>query len=145
MQSGEWIDMLRVLPVEQHNTIVLVLKNRAEIAVDTLYRFDTNFLVLRGRVGGTTDEGRAFFIPYDQMVYYRIERVVKLEELQSFFDAQPERALATPSDPVAPAQPQAPAAPTAQPPDANSTRNALLDRIRAARATPSISGIRPPS
>jgi hypothetical protein len=148
MQNVEWIDMLRVLPLEHHNTIVLVLKNQSEIAVDIFFRFEPNFLVMRGRVAGTTDEGRAFFIPYDQMVYYRIERVVNLSELQTIFDSLPERTIAPDSESAAPVPAAAPAPETPpepaapQPTDAMTTRNALLDRIRAARSSPSGSGNR---
>ena len=143
MTNQEWIDMLQVLPLEQQNQIVLVLKNQSEVAVDTLFRFERNFLVLRGRVAGTTDEGRAFFIPFDQMVYFRIERVVNLTELDSIFLGHTARS----TGPVPEAIPAVPTPipipipvsvePTAPPTDATATRNALLDRIRAARATQS--------
>jgi hypothetical protein len=146
MLNEEWIDMLRVIPFEQQNQIVLVLKNQSEVAVDTLFRYEHNFMVLRGRVAGTTDESRAFFIPYDQMVYYRLERVVNLTELQSIFDSLPERSSVAEAETSPPTPDQAPeAAPPTVPngtpvTDATATRNALLDRIRAARATQSASG-----
>ena len=145
MTNQEWIDMLQVLPLEQQNQIVLVLKNQSEVAVDTLFRFERNFLVLRGRVAGTTDEGRAFFIPFDQMVYFRIERVVNLTELDTIFfghtarSASPilEAVPAVPTPTPTPIPIPVPVEPTAPPTDATATRNALLDRIRAARATQS--------
>jgi hypothetical protein len=153
MQNTEWIDMLRVIPEEVHNQIVLVLNNRSEVAVDTFFRFESNFLVLRGRVAGTTDEARAFFIPYDQMVYYRIERVVNLIELQAIFDGLPQRSVAAqpeansttqelPSIPVDQSASQAPTTNGTPLTDATATRNALLDRIRAARTTQSVSNPR---
>ena len=82
MTNLEWMDMLRVIPEVDQNTLVLVLQNGCEISVEFFFRFETNFLVLRGRVGGTTDEARAFFVPYDQMLYFRIERVTNLIDLQ---------------------------------------------------------------
>jgi hypothetical protein len=147
MQNTEWIDMLRVIPPEQQNELVLVLKNMSEISVDMFFRFEQNFLVLRGRVAGTVDEGRGFFVPYDQMVYFRLEKVVNLSELQSIFEGLPGRTTAPvaespqPEDvaPVPPAPVPAPALPAPAaadgpaPADATATRNALLDRIRAAR------------
>lgn len=130
--------MLRKIPEEDQNALVLVLQNGSEIAVDTMFRFEPNFLILRGRVGGTTDEGRAFFVPYDQMLYFRIERITVLAELRDMLGASTVLAAAlvpetaTLAAPV-PEPPAPPAAPTVT--DATANRNALLDRIRAARAT----------
>lgn len=136
MTNQEWIEMLRMIPEEEHNTLVLVLQNGLDISVDYLYRFEHNFLVMRGRVGGTTDEGRAFFIPYDQMLYFRIERVTNLAELRDMLEG---RTVKKPAEVEVAAE--APLPIVASPPvaavplDSNSARNALLDRIRAARAT----------
>jgi hypothetical protein len=139
MTNQEWISMLRVIPEEDQNALVLVLQNGCEISVDTLFHFQTNFLILRGRVGGTIDEGRAFFVPYDQMLYFRIERITNLSDLRQLMTAPGLAAAVVPETsllavPVPP--PPAPAAP--EPPgvtDATANRNALLDRIRAARTT----------
>jgi hypothetical protein len=138
MTNQEWIDMLRVIPEDLQNALVLVLQNGSEISVDTLFRFESKFLILRGRVGGTTDEGRAFFVPYDQMLYFRIERVTNLAELRDMLTISAGLAAAlvpetaTLAAPV-PEPPPPPAAPAVT--DATANRNALLDRIRAARAT----------
>src|SRR5262245_8464673 len=91
MTNQEWIEMLRVIPADDQNQLVLVLQNGCEVSIDTLYRFEPNFLVTRGRVGGTTDEGRGFFIPYDQMLYFRIERVTNLAELKDIMDGRAPR------------------------------------------------------
>lgn len=134
MDNQEWIEMFRVIPAEQHNQVVVVLQNGSELSIDTFFRFEPNFLVARGRVAGTIDENRAFFVPYNQMLYYRIERIMKIEELDEFFSGRAEPAApATTADPVA-----SPAAAVVTVPpviDPNATRNALLERIKAARAS----------
>jgi len=38
--------------------------------------------VIRGREGGTTDEGRAMFVPYEEVSYLRVERELKISELK---------------------------------------------------------------
>jgi len=150
MENRDWIEMFRVIPEAQHNQLVLVLLNGSEISLDTLFRFESNYVVARGRVGGTTDENRAFFIPYQQMLYYRLERIVKLEELTDIYEGQPpavaapdvtETPLAAPApsptavNPLVPVTAPANNGTPAAPVDPNATRNALLERIRAARAT----------
>jgi hypothetical protein len=136
MTNVEWIDMLRVVPEDDQNQMVIVLQNGAEITVDTLFGFEPNFLVMRGRVGGTTDEGRAFFIPYDQMLYCRIERVTNIAEIRDFMQGKSKAAAPVSSEPIIHTAP-APIAVAPVPPvtDATANRNALLDRIRAARVT----------
>lgn len=133
MINQEWIDMFRVIPEENQNTIVIVLQNGAEINVDVMFRFEPNFMVIRGRVGGQTEEGRAFFIPYDQMLYFRIERVTNIAELRDIMDGSALRKAIPPVE--TPEEPLLPSAAIPGVTDATANRNALLDRIRAARAT----------
>lgn len=149
MNNLEWIEMLRVIPIEQQNELVLVLKNGSEIAVDTFFRFEPNFLVLRGRVGGTTDEGRGFFVPYEQMLYYRIERVVNIAHLGDIMGEEAAKLepipapAPTPTPAVVPnVVPEKVEAVPAPVTDATATRNAILDRIRAARVTQNASSVR---
>ena len=82
MTNQEWIDMMKVIPEVDQNTMVIVLQNGCEINVDTFVRFEPNFIVMRGRVGGQTEDGRGFFVPYDQMLYFRIERLTNIAELR---------------------------------------------------------------
>jgi hypothetical protein len=136
MLSQEWIEMFRVLPEEMRSNIVVVLQNGSELSIDTFFRFEPNFLVARGRVAGTLDENRAFFIPYNQMLYYRLDRNIKLEELEEIFLNRTEAALEAEPAPTIPIPAPVPSGNgSSQSIDPNSTRNALLERIRAARAT----------
>ena len=60
MTSTEWIATLRLIPEADQGKLVIVLSNGTELCVDSLYRYEANFLVLRGRTGGTIDEARIF-------------------------------------------------------------------------------------
>ena len=139
MQNEEWIEMIRLIPAAQQNQLVVVLQNGTELSVDLIFRCEPNFMVIRGRVAGTTDEGRAFFVPYHQMLYLRIERKMKLEEIAAIFG---EKLSATVSVLDAPDPRESTTSPVStdivveQPADpAITARNALLERIRAARAS----------
>jgi len=85
MTNVEWVEMLSVIPPDQQNQIVVILHNGCEVMVETIARIEANFLVIRGRVGGTIEEGRGFFLPFSQMLYMRIEREVKISELKGMF------------------------------------------------------------
>ncbi|MDB5313778.1 MAG: hypothetical protein JWO38_7980 [Gemmataceae bacterium] len=147
MQREDCVDLFKRIPVYSHAQVNLVLHNQATISVDTMVRFEPTYLVMRGREGGSTDEGRAFFVPYEEISYLRIERVVKLGELKRMYgesgyvDAEDvlgqQAAVDAAADAKAP-QVNAQTPPTtspiaAQDPAAIAKQN-LLDRIRTARA-----------
>lgn len=159
MTRDEWKGMFANFPLEEHNKLVLVLHNGCEISIDTVFRFDTHFIVARGRLSGTVDEARGFFVPYEQMVYVRYEKPMKLDELQAMFANQPESAcesgtlaVATPTPlptrtptPLGLARPAlASRTPTPlglprpilpSPTDPAAASRLLLERIKAARTT----------
>ena len=144
MQRDDCVDLFKRIPVQSHPQVNLVLHNQATVSVDTVVRFEPTYIVLRGREGGSTDEGRAFFVPYDTIAYVRIERVVKLGELKRMYgegsgyvDAEDVLGQQAEAEAKAAADVQTPA-PTITPgpaldPAAIAKQN-LLDRIRAARA-----------
>jgi hypothetical protein len=133
------------IPEESHPQVNLCLRNGMVISMESVARFEDGFLVCRGREGGTSDEGRAFFIPYDEITYIRIERIVRMGELKKMFgetgylDAEDRLSGNVPSE-KAPDGTQAPA-PTPAPvgvsvggDPASIAKQNLLNRIRAARA-----------
>src|SRR5687768_7582415 len=89
MTPVDWIDMLRLVPEAERTKLVIVLVNGTELCVDTIVRYEEAFVVMRGRVGGQIEEARGFFVPYDQMLYLRLDRVMKVDELQAYFSAPP--------------------------------------------------------
>lgn len=133
MTSNEWIATLRQVPEAEHGKLVVVLSNGSEICVDTLCRYETNFLVMRGRTGGTIEEARGYFIPYNQMVCLRIDRSIKLDELEAMFGPDNQRAssFAKETPTVSASLHPTPTAPT----DPGEASRVLLDRIRAVRAS----------
>ena len=139
MQREDCVEMFERIPEKDHSYVVLVMKNQSNLTVDQIARFEKVFIAFRGREGGTTDEGRSFFVPYEEIAYVRIERVVKLSELKAMFGdtghvdsedrlAQPE--IKTPSLTDTPLPLPMPSAPTDP---ASIAKQNLLDRIRAAR------------
>jgi len=116
--------------------LVIVLKSGQGVNVETVFRYEDTYMVVRGRENGSNDENRAFFLAYEEISYARLERIVMLHELEKMYGTTtPVNAAvpptATTSPPVAITTP-----PPAQPLDpATIARNNLLERIRAARST----------
>src|SRR6516162_8350144 len=85
MQNSAWVALLRLIPPEQQDNIILTTSNGTDIAVQTVIRAETYYLVLRGRLTGTTDGGGFFFLPYDQIVYLGFLRPWKESEIRAMF------------------------------------------------------------
>jgi hypothetical protein len=134
MTNADWILLFRRIPETDHVKVVITLITGVDVYVDAFYRFEDGFAVLRGRFGGSTDEGRGFFVPYNEILCVRIDRVVKEEEIQDYFPEAPTAArksgsLETPI--VPPSERPTPTVPT----DPAAASKLLLERIRAVRAS----------
>ncbi len=148
MRRDDCEDLFKRIPQGYHPQINLILRGQGMITVDVLVRFEPHYVVLRGREQGSTDEGRAFFVPYEEIAYFRLERVVKLGELKEMYGesgyVDAEDALLKSEEKAAAAESSAAGVEAKTPPPAASpigpsdpaaiARQNLLDRIRAARA-----------
>ena len=147
MRREECVELFKRIPDPYHPQINLILRNQAVLSVDMVARFEPAYLAFRGREGGTTDEGRAFFVPYEEIAYFRLERVVRLGELKQMFgetgyvDAEDRLSVADQKEQAdakltVDAQTPAPAGGNNLPSDpASIAKQNLLDRIRATRAS----------
>jgi hypothetical protein len=148
MRREECVELFKTIPETYHAQVNLVMRNQAIISVDAVARFEPMYIVFRGREGGTTDEGRAFFVPYEEIAYVRLERVVRLGELKllygetGYVDAEDRLSAAELKEEAKlPVDTQTPLpAPSTLPQDpASIAKQNLLDRIRATRA--SVAGV----
>jgi hypothetical protein len=153
VRREDCMDMFNRIPGDMHAQVNLVLRNRFVLSVAIVARFEETYVVFNGREGGTSDEGRGFFVPYDEISYIRIERPVRVGELKRMYgetgyldmedrlDAQTAAAQKADgaANPATPAQGPAPVpvpmpVPIVASDPASIARQNLLDRIRAARA-----------
>lgn len=152
MRREDLVEMFKRIPEAMHPQVNLVLRNQYIVSIDAIARFEPMYLVARGREGGTSDEGRAFFVPYEEICYIRVERVVRLGELKTMYgelgyqdmedrlDAETNaheaaRQAASGSSTNTPSPVASPVSVPSAPSDpAAIARQNLLDRIRAARA-----------
>src|SRR5215212_9966315 len=85
MRREDCVDMFKRVPEPSHAYMNVVMRNQSVLAVDAMVRFEPTYMVMKGREGGTTDEGRAFFVPYEEIAYLRLERSVKISELKAMY------------------------------------------------------------
>jgi hypothetical protein len=146
MRREDLMEMFKKIPEVMHPQVNLVLGNRFVLTVESIARYEPTYLVFRGREGGTSDEGRAFFVPYEEISYIRIEREVRMGEIKKMFGetgyidsedrlnmAEEAAKEAAPTGPSNQTPPPAPTPIVASDPGFIAKQN-LLDRIRATRA-----------
>jgi hypothetical protein len=161
MQAPAWIGLFQLIPPEHYDNLAIQTMGGAEITVQALLRLEADYIVLKGRATGTTEAGKVFFVPYDQINYLNFLKPVREAEVEAIFAAAPQmgETTAVPAPPPAdgasetqalPAEPAPqPAAPPAAPAaaaDNDATvaiskpalpgKAALLERLRA-RSGPS--------
>ncbi len=155
MQNSAWINLLRRLPPEQHATLVVVTSVGVEISIQNILRIEEDHVVLRGRLAGTTDTGRGYFLPYSQINYLGLQKHVTEAEISALYGEAPQVVVAVaskaeegiaapPSAALLPAEPEV--KPSAPPPPASSKpteevqqvnnlriprRSGLLQRLKA--------------
>jgi hypothetical protein len=104
MQSSAWVALLRHIPAEQHDQYMLVTMSGTEIAIQGLLRIEQEFVALKGRLSGSQEAGRVFFIPYAQIDYIGTQKPIKDSDFNEVFGSLVMRNEAGPWDVAAPAE-----------------------------------------
>src|SRR5262249_20711928 len=124
---------------------------RVEITVQDLVRMDEEYMAVRGRLAGSSDAGRLYFVPYDQIAYISTQKAVRDQEIAEIFGSAPPAPAAAPaaadqppSEPAAEETPPTEPEPESEPvpeaeglrgtahqtPTVMPNRTELLERIR---------------
>src|SRR5205823_894312 len=80
-----WPRLLRLVPPTDQDNLMLVTSNRTEFAIQAILRLDSEFVIIKGRLAGSQDQGRVFFIPYDQIDHVGFYRAFKDAEFTEMF------------------------------------------------------------
>lgn len=113
MRSNSWISLLRHVPEEYHAKLLLVCSSGHEIMLTSIFRMEEDYMIIRGRLAGSTDAGTFVFLPFDQLVYIGFREEIKEAEMEKIWgEAPPAAAVQAAAAPAA----EAPAPPTKPPP-----------------------------
>lgn len=85
MRGVTWAALLRHIPETQQDGLSVVTKAGTEITINNILRIDHDLFAFKGRLAGTQDAGRLFFMPYDNIDYLGYQRAVKDTEYQETF------------------------------------------------------------
>jgi hypothetical protein len=162
MQSSAWAALLRHIPENVHNKLMLVTRSGTEICVQAFLRVDHEFVAFKGRLAGSQEAGRLFFLAFDQIDYLGFQQEVREEAFHAMFDSlqvpapgpavppedaaepepEPEPEAAPAQEPVAAAAPAVPVEPAGTAERATTPiKSAVLERFRSRQPS---SGLRPP-
>lgn len=150
MQGTSWIALLARFPPEQTENLLMITNNGTGISVKGIARAEDEYVIVRGRLLGTTEEGGGFFfVPYDQINYLGFQKAVKETVIHAMYEGQPaglvagaqqkaqdgaaETAASPGQAPTPP--PVTPASGSAHPPGTAPGKAALLERLRARRGS----------
>jgi hypothetical protein len=154
MHNAAWVKLLRHIPASEHSNLMLVTTGGTEITIQCLLRLDPECMALRGRLAGSTDAGRVFFVPYSHIDYFGFQQPLKEAEFHELFNnlellgppaapLNPAAAASVPPEPTAPAPPSPSPHPTpARGPLA--IKSAVLEKFRSRSLTNAGTQMRPP-
>ena len=92
-----WERLLRQIPAKEQDGLMLMTNTRTEIAIQSILRLDADFLIIKGRLAGSQDAGRVFFVPYahiDHLGFYRAVKDTEFDEMFAGLNAPPVPAIA---------------------------------------------------
>ncbi|HTU90833.1 MAG TPA: hypothetical protein VMF69_12210 [Gemmataceae bacterium] len=153
MHDAAWVKLLRHIPSGEQSNLMLVTTAGTEIAIQCLLRLDPQWLALRGRLAGSTDAGRVFFVPYSHIDYFGFQQPLKEAEFHELFKSLESLAAeAQPHPPSAPPPAAAESAAPAQPSSSHPTpsrspraiKSTVLEKFRARSTTNPGTELRPP-
>jgi hypothetical protein len=153
MLARTWIALFRHIPPDHHPRFSLVTVNGTEISLQQILRLEAEFAIIKGRLSGSQDAGRVFFIPYASIDTFSFTNPVREADVAELFDSlkfdEPVPVpVPTPAPEPQPIAPSAQAAANGKPVDPGSgpkpvIRSEVLERFRSSRPSSSLSLPRP--
>jgi hypothetical protein len=98
MRGETWIELFKRIPDAFRDGFGIVTSGGTEVNLESIMRLEDEFMVFRGRLVGSTDAQRTFFLPYDQINIIVYQRLMKEEAVQAWFGGEPPSTVAVPAD-----------------------------------------------
>jgi hypothetical protein len=85
MQNSAWVALLKHVPAEQQSRFMLVTASGIEISIQSFLLIEPECVAIKGRLAGSQEAGRVFFIPYANIDYFGFSQPVKDSEFTEMF------------------------------------------------------------
>jgi hypothetical protein len=100
MQASGWLGLVRLIPPDFHDGLIMVLSNGFELNIQNILRLEDEYMVFRGRMMGSTDAGLIFFAPYDQIASIAYAKAIKENVIIGWFTEPSKYDLPMPEAPI---------------------------------------------
>jgi hypothetical protein len=80
-----WIRLFRHIPPEHQSKFTLITSNGTELLVQSFIRIEPEFVLVKGRLSGSQDAGRVFFIPYANIDSFSYTNPVRDNDVEELF------------------------------------------------------------
>src|SRR5262249_37656271 len=97
MQGSTWLSVLGRIPAQQHDSLVIVTTTGCEIVLREIVRVEEEFIILRGRMAGSTAAGPVVILPFDQINSLGFNKLIPEAQLKAMFSGTP-AALVSPAN-----------------------------------------------
>src|SRR5438046_4219740 len=108
MQESLWSTLLRRIPPAKHDILIVVTAAGVELMIKKIIRLDEDFVILRGRLAGSSDQNRIVILPYTQIDNVAFGVMLPEAEIQAIFGGK--RAAGAAAGSASQAAPDQPAA-----------------------------------
>ncbi|MGF1578565.1 MAG: hypothetical protein ACFCD0_04305 [Gemmataceae bacterium] len=97
MQYKNWPSLLRRIPSEYHEGLLVSTITGGEIVIQSVVHLDEQFLIIRGRPAGSSDGGKVIMIPLANVNYMMFQQVLSEEGVAELFSGETPEFVALPS------------------------------------------------
>jgi hypothetical protein len=154
MHSAAWVKLFQHIPLSEQAKLMLVTASGMEISIQCLLRIDPECVALKGRLAGSQDAGRVFFIPYSNIDYCGFQQPVKESDFHELFgnlELPSTEPTAEPAEVASPSEARPAAKPVAPPETPKSSlrnpltiKSSVLEKFRSRSSTSPGTMMRPP-
>jgi len=85
MQSYAWRALLGHIPPEKQDQFSIVTLAGIEICLNSILRLEHEFVVVKGRLAGSQDGGRIFFIPFATIDHFSFTQPTRETDFTDIF------------------------------------------------------------
>ncbi len=137
MTRDDVVDLLGRIPPEYLTKTVLSMRGNNAVTIDAIIIREDSYMVVRGREAGTNDEGRIFYLAYEDVLYIKIDLTLKVEDVLNMY-GHVEPVKVAPAESLSSSVVEKTPPPAELQDPASIAKQNLLARIRAARTAASV-------
>jgi hypothetical protein len=86
MLEAGWLQIVSRIGVENLDNVSLITVTGNELVIQSVFRLEHDFMIVRARTAGTMDTGRCIVVPYSQVDFLAFNKAMSEEQVTKLFD-----------------------------------------------------------